>query len=110
MICQKYNSQDRVEEHHVWPKFMNNPHGYSYKVGIVSRVDLCWDCHHQKIHYEIILHILNKYSRTLKEYKSQYHIWNKFISEEDKPTIIKEVVNETLNFIGDKNGNSISKL
>ena len=35
MICDRCNSKDRVEEHHVWPKFMDNPHGNSYKPGII---------------------------------------------------------------------------
>jgi len=110
MVCQKCNSTDRVEEHHVWCKFLDNPHGYSYKEGVVSRINLCWNCHHIKIHYEIILNILNNYLRSLKQYKSEYYIWKNLIAEEDKPQVIKEVVKATLNFIGDTNVNSISEL
>jgi len=104
MKCDRCNSKDKVESHHVWPKFMDNPHGYSYKAGIISRVDLCFDCHQIKLHLEIILNILNNYSRSLKQYKSQYYIWKNYIVEEDKNKIINEVVKATLKFIGDKNG------
>ena len=111
MRCQRCNSNDRVQEHHVWPKFMDNPHGHSYKQGIVSRVNLCWDCHQVILHTEIILNILNKYSRTLKQYQSQFYIWKNLICEIDKPQVIKETVEETLRFIGDKkDGNSISEI
>ena len=101
--CDRCNSEDRVEEHHLWCKYMDNTHGYAYPEKI-SRVWLCWECHHQKLHYEIIVSILNKYARLLKQSTSEYYLW-KHISLLDKNNVIKEVVETTLRFIneGDKN-------
>ena len=98
--CYKCNSTDRVEEHHLWCKYMDNPHGYSFEKNI-SRVDLCWDCHHTKLHYKIIVPILNKYSRLLKRSDSEYYLW-KNIAFEDKQTVIREVVYITLMFINEE--------
>lgn len=83
-----------IHEHHVWCKYLDNPHGNSWKGNIISRVNLTEE-QHKRLHLEI----LNNYSRALKRYKHEEYIWKNFISELDKENIINEIVNFTLKFI-----------
>jgi len=49
MICEKDGEEiSWYHEHHLWPKFMDNPHGKAY-LGYVSRVVLCKE-HHLELH------------------------------------------------------------
>ena len=70
-ICKKCGSNNNIEEHHINPKFMDNPKGYGIKV------NLCKKCH--TILGLIIPSILWKY-----------------IPEKDKFKVIKEVENFTI--------------
>jgi len=85
-----------MDEHHVWCKYMDNPHGYSWKDNI-NRIVLNEE-NHKRLHKEIILNVLNDYSRALKKYKNEYYIWKNFISPLDKEKVIDEVVKQTLDF------------
>ena len=95
-----------IHEHHTWPKFMDNPHGYSWKDN-VSRINLSEE-NHKRLHYEVILNILNENSRALKQYKSEEYIWKNFIANQDKERVIEEVVKKTMEFYNKviKNGDT----
>jgi hypothetical protein len=88
----------QVEEHHLWCKFMDNPHGYAYG-SYPSRFNLCFTCH-KAIKQIIVFPILNEFARTLKINRSEYWLW-KQIAEIDKPVVIKKVVEESYKFITD---------
>jgi hypothetical protein len=81
-------------EHHIWPKFMDNPHGNNYNC-FISRCDLCIECH-VKIH-EVIKFILQKFSQVNK-YTNEYYLW-KNIRPENKKECIKEIVIKTIELI-----------
>jgi hypothetical protein len=96
----------QIEEHHLLPKFMDNPHGYSFE-SYVSRVNLCISCH-RALHRIIIIPLLNKFARTLKFIRSEYLLWKK-IKDIDKLTVKKETVEASWKFIFNKefdNGNT----
>ena len=79
-FCKKCESNQEVESHHVWCKFMNN------KKGLGIKIDFCKKCH-------TILHLI-----------IPSIVW-KYIREEDKPKIIKEIA-EFTNFYSLNNKNS----
>lgn len=89
-----------IEEHHLWPKYMDNPHGYCFG-DYPSRIYLDgW--HHmgaKGIHIGVIIPILKKYSVT-PHYYSESMLW-KGIWEEDKEKVIKEVVEESWRWLND---------
>ena len=86
----------QIEEHHLLPKYMDNPHGYSFE-GYVSRVNLCIACH-KALHRAIIIPLLNKFAKTLKPNNSEFWLWKK-ISEIDKPSVKKATVETSLKFL-----------
>lgn len=104
MICDKCHRIIECEEHHLWPKLMDNPHGHSWK-GNVSRVWLCVrdhtdkPYHNQGIHKEIIIPILRKYSSN-PQYESEYYLW-KYVPKDKKEECIDEVVKESLKWLNE---------
>ena len=95
--CQKEFEQ--LEEHHLWPKFMDNKIGASFNE-FPSRVNLCIACH-KAINHEIIIPILNDFAGVLVYSRSGYWLWKR-IANIDKPRLIKKVVEDSYNFIFDK--------
>jgi hypothetical protein len=91
-ICDKCQSYSNVEEHHLWPKFMNNPHGFAYP-GFISRIWLCKDCHIKILHNTIIIPILKKYS-IKNDYNSESALWI-FIPQLFEEEVIRDVVYST---------------
>lgn len=83
-----------IEEHHLWPKFMDNPHGYTFKT-YFSRVILCNDCH-KKLHKEIIMPIVRKYS-LMPKYQSEDYLW-KYVPLLEKSKCIEEAVQATIKY------------
>ena len=110
IFCKKCKTKERqMESHHVWCKYMDNPHGYTWKEGLPNRYYLCFNCHKQ-LHQEIIIPLLNKLLQTLKYNGHEFWLW-KQVLQKDKPLIIEEVINATIKFIeGEKNDNSISTI
>lgn len=72
-VCKKCNTDKEIEEHHVQPKFMDNPKGYG------SLIDFCKKHHH-------ILHLI-----------IPSIIW-KYVPEKYKLKVIKEVESFTLKY------------
>jgi hypothetical protein len=93
--CEKCSEKIELHEHHVWPKFMNNPHGLSYN-GFVSRVLLCCD-HHILLHQEVIVSTLRKFS-SKPEYFSESKLWE-FVPENLRGLVIKEVVLKSVSWL-----------
>lgn len=94
-ICHKCkNSFKELEEHHLWPKFMDNPHGKSFN-GFISRFDLCRE-HHLELHKQIIMPLLQKFSERKKF--SEHSLW-KSIDIKLRPTCIEEIVYTTLSWL-----------
>ena len=87
MICDKCHNDLPIEEHHLWPKFMNNPHG-NVRGNFPSRIWLCKDCHtgEEGIHSKVILPLLKKAS-TKPELNSEYSLWSKIPFEDLNVTI-----------------------
>ena len=85
-----------LEEHHVWPKFMNNKRGDAPDPNTPSRVSLCFNCHQKKLHRNI-REILRKYSKK-PEYKNEHYLW-KNIEKEDQEKAIVSVINKTKEFL-----------
>lgn len=98
--CRRYEGE--IESHHVWPKYMDNPHGYTWKEGLPNRYYLCFDCH-KKLHQEIIIPLLNKLIGTSKYNGSEHHLWKK-VKQKDKPFIIEETISVTIKFVEGDNG------
>lgn len=96
----------KKHEHHVWCKYMDNPHGNSWKNN-VSRIILTEE-QHKKLHQEIILPILNKYARSLKKYKHEEYIWKNFIDAIDKERVIDEVVVDTIKWKEEEDAKTIN--
>jgi hypothetical protein len=100
MICQRCHKEFKeLEEHHLFPKFMDNPHGYSYE-NYPNRTNLCFGCH-KALHQTIIIPILNKYARTLKDKGSEFWLW-KLIVTIDKSVCINSIMQESYKFIFNK--------
>ena len=72
-VCKKCNSDKAVHEHHVHPKFMDNPKGF----GLL--LNLCRKCHH-------ILHFI-----------IPSIIW-KYVPKKDRLKVIKEVESFALKY------------
>jgi hypothetical protein len=89
------------QEHHVWCKFMNNPHGNTWKE-YANRLYLCEKCHFE-LHQMIIIPLLNDKTRALKFNGSEYWLWKKILPI-DRELVIEEVCKETMRWI---NGKSI---
>lgn len=85
--CNKCFQETLIDEHHLHPKFMDNPHGFAFK-DFVSRVWLCRE-HHKFIHSDIIAPILQTESSL--DYISEYYLW-KNIPKEKKNKTIEDVV------------------
>ena len=101
MICSRCKKElKEYEEHHLFPKFMDNPHGYTFET-YPNKVNLCFTCH-KALHQTIIIPLLNKFARTLKRNGSEHYLWNNLIAPIDKPTITKEVLEESYIFIFDR--------
>ncbi|HUS51665.1 MAG TPA: hypothetical protein VMZ91_15975 [Candidatus Paceibacterota bacterium] len=73
IYCEKCNSNKKVEEHHIHPKFMDNKNGNGIKINLCKK-------HH------IILHLI-----------IPSILW-KFIKESDKPTVIEQVKNLAIKY------------
>jgi hypothetical protein len=100
-FCKRcHKSVKELEEHHLFPKFMNNPHGYSFE-NYPNRVLLCLNCH-KALHQVIIIPLLNRLAKTPKYNGSVYYIWNNFVIDIDKPFIIKSIIEASYKFIFDK--------
>jgi hypothetical protein len=98
LMCQKCKEiASQIESHHVWCKFMDNPHGYTFKEGQPNRYDLCFDCH-KKLHQEIIIPLLNSHARTLKKNGSEFWLW-KQIAQIDKPKVILDITENTIKWV-----------
>ena len=72
-VCKKCNSKDKIEEHHVQPKFMDNPKGFG------MLIDLC------KKHHTILHLIIPSI------------IW-KYVNKKDRLKVIKRVEDFTLKY------------
>lgn len=100
MRCFKCGSEEKVEEHHVWCKCFDNPHGNSLGNLRPSRVWLCKGCH-DDIRDKIIIPILQ--IKTGRGFISEYALW-KLIAQEDKEIIIAKIVDESWRWLdGEKN-------
>jgi len=105
MRCQKCLTHlAEYHEHHVLPKYMDNPHGYSLEgIEHPNRISLCFDCH-KKIHNELIMQILKMYSY-ISEFNNELCLW-KTIKDSDKKKVKEEVVIATLGWITKHDTNS----
>ena len=65
--CKESFDESKIEEHHLHPRFMDNPKGNGMKIGF------CPKCH-GTLHGQLIV-----------------YLWN-YISEENKPKVIKRVI------------------
>lgn len=81
-----------LEEHHIHPKYMDNPHGLAPK-NYVSRVNLCFKCHQQILHKKIIIPTLKEFSNK-PNYNSEYLLW-KNINEKQKGIAKEKVIIKT---------------
>ena len=97
MICNRCKKDfNEIESYHVWCKFMDNPHGNTWKE-YPNRINLDFTCH-KALHQTVIIPLLNKFARTLKFNGSEYWLW-KQIAPIDKSEAIEEVCKATLKFI-----------
>lgn len=107
-LCQKCGQRlDPGEEHHLWCKFMDNPHGNAYP-GYVSRIILCSECHRydKNCIHNLIISILKKYSTSTSNI--DWRLW-KEVSEEKKAECIKEVVTKSWVWLHEVNDERTSK-
>lgn len=97
MICEKCKKEKDIEEHHLLPKYMDNPHGYSWN-NQVSRVGLCNECHvkEQGIHNKVLLPILLEFSEIKS--KKEYLLW-KSISQNKKKLVKDIIVEESVRWL-----------
>lgn len=97
MMCNRHKKEFiETESHHVWCKFMDNSHGYTWK-HYPNRFELCLPCH-KALHRLIIIPILNRFARTLKSNGSEYWLWMQ-ISPLDKEAATDAVCEATLKFV-----------
>lgn len=104
IICRKCGCcENQMESHHVWCKFMDNPHGNTFKEGQPNRYWLC----HKELHTEIVK-LFNKLLETLKFNGSVQWLWKNSVHQEDKPRIILVVTEFTIKWMEKKeNGSGI---
>jgi len=97
-----YTDLIRIEEHHLHPRVLDN------SKGLGKIIDLCRDCHIEKLH-PLIFKIVKKYSNR-KTGKSLHWIWL-YVPFENKQKCIEEVQQFTLNWVkeDDKNTNTTTK-
>jgi hypothetical protein len=96
-ICKRCRKEFlQLEEHHLFPKFMDNPHGYSFE-NYPNRVNLCFTCH-KALHQIIIIPMLNEMARTLKANGSEFWLW-KQIASVDKMGVARRIVEASYKFI-----------
>ena len=97
--CKRHQTQ--LEEHHLWPKFMDNPHGYTFE-SYPNRVTLCLTCH-KALHREVIRKILNQFTNTLDDGSlyQDYYLWKSILAI-DKINLSKKIIEESYKFIFDK--------
>ena len=98
MICEKcsyeieernFTDIDRIEEHHLHPKFMNNP------TGLGKKIDLCNHCHMKKLHL-LILNIIKKHSNLLSnKNNSEQWIFKYHVLPIKQKECIEEVIKKT---------------
>jgi hypothetical protein len=101
MICDKCKKDfQAIQEHHLHPKYMDNPHGYSYNDN-VSRIWLYDKCHYEELHRKIIVPILQRFSEK-PNYVSEYFLW-KNIPSDLKEEVIRITVEETKKWVKDGN-------
>lgn len=81
-----------LEEHHIHPKYMDNPHGFAPK-NFVSRVNLCFNCHQKILHKKIIIPTLKEFS-TKPKYNAEHLLW-KNIKPLNKKIAKEKVVMKT---------------
>lgn len=94
-FCDKCKYNKLIEEHHLWSKEFDNPHGNALS-GYPSRVWLC-DKHHREIEQEIIIPILKEYSLR-PNYKAKYWLW-KYTLGSMRERIIREIVEKSWRWI-----------
>ena len=101
MIYDKCKKDVKIQEHHLLPKFMDNPHGYSYS-GYPSRIDLCSECHvgETGIHQTVIFSILLEFAPEQIEYDryAESDIW-KVLSNSQKEIVKERTVKESWRWI-----------
>lgn len=90
-ICEKCKEVP-IEEHHLWCKYLDNPHGYSYKK-YENRIFLCRSCH-QNLH-KVILKVLHSYRSPFSIKSLSENINWKRISVQDREEVIDKIVKES---------------
>lgn len=99
-LCDKCKQNKEIQEHHLWCKFLDNPHGFAWK-NYVSRVGLCEECHtkEQGIHPQVIILVLKEFA-SYPQYSSEYYLW-KYVPEDKKERCIDKVVTKSWEWIKD---------
>lgn len=83
-----------IEEHHLLPKYMDNPHGYI--IGDrPSRVVLCPE-HHKELHRDVLTKLLQDI--TGKDNIIDHVLW-RYVYEKDKERVKRLAINETLKWL-----------
>jgi hypothetical protein len=98
MSCDKCRKELPIEEHHLWCRYIDNPHGFAFR-DFVSRIWLCKEHHTGDfgLHKLILIPILKEYS-SKPEYNSEFELWNN-IPEELKESVISICVNKSWRWI-----------
>ncbi len=100
MKCQKcgfqievenYTDLIRIEQHHLHPKSLGNPKGLG------QLIDLCRNCHIEKLH-PLILKIAQKHSIQFKKLNSLHWTW-KYILPSKRHECIEEIKKFTIGWV-----------
>jgi len=100
-VCEKC-SEVPVDEHHLWCKYLDKPHGNSWK-NYDNRIFLCKSCH-QQLH-KIILSILQKYNPSSIKSLVEHINWRK-INTKNRNKVIDIVVKESWRWLKKDDRNS----